>query len=354
MSGCFPHSKQFSKSLWPPAGCPAVQFGSDTIPGVSVRSHKLWTQSCKSALWVVVIELAGAAHRTQESSYILDCWFIIKGYISRTARWKRCQGQGERERAQAHRPPVPSPSLPPSQHLCVFTNPEALWTPPFWVFMETSLHTQQRPVESKAMVFPVAFFIYGCESWTIKKAEHWTTDAFELWCWRRLLRVPWTARRSNQPVLKEINPGYSLERLKLKHQDFGQQMQRTDSLKKILILGKIEGKRKRAQQRMRWLDSITESVDMTLSELWGKPPSVTGAVTLFVTCLSCAWASASADGVPALLTCVLEVHTRYCRMCRQRYCVVQSRSGNMPHLLMEELQWVKKSELGELPVGRYY
>ena len=114
----------------------------------------------------------------------------------------------------------------------------------------------------KAMVFPMV--MYGCESWIIKKAEHQRIDAFELWCWRRLLRVPWTARRSNQSILKEISPWYSLEgvMLKLKLQNFGHLMRRADSLEKTLMLGKIEGRRRRGQHRMRWLDGITSSMDM--------------------------------------------------------------------------------------------
>ena len=116
------------------------------------------------------------------------------------------------------------------------------------------------------MVFPVV--MYGCEGWTIRKAELWRTDAFELWCWRRLLRVPLTARRSNQSVLKEINTEYSLERLMIKLWYFGHLMQRANSLEKTLMLRKIESKRKRGQQKMRCLDSITDSMDMTLSKLW--------------------------------------------------------------------------------------
>ena len=130
---------------------------------------------------------------------------------------------------------------------------------------DTTLLTKVRLV--KAMVFPVV--VYGCESWTIKKAECRRIDAFELWCWRRLLRVPWTARRSNQSILKEISPEYSLEglMLKLKLQYFGHLIRRTDSLEKFLKLGKIEGGRRRGRQRIKWLDGITDSMDMSLSKL---------------------------------------------------------------------------------------
>ena len=137
---------------------------------------------------------------------------------------------------------------------------------------DTTLPTKVRLV--KAMVFPVV--MYGCESWTMKKAERWKIDAFELWCWRRLLRVPWTARRSNRSILKEISPGCSLVglmlklvglMLKLKLQYFGHLMQRVDSLEKTLMLGGIRGRRRRRRQRMRWLNGITDSMDMSLSRL---------------------------------------------------------------------------------------
>ena len=130
---------------------------------------------------------------------------------------------------------------------------------------DITLSTKVRLV--KVMVFPVV--MYECESWTMKKAECWRIDAFELWCWRRLLRVPWTARRSNQSILKEISPEYSLEglMLKLKLQYFGHLMRKTDSLEKTLMLGKIEGRRRSGRQRIRWLDVITDSMDMSLSKL---------------------------------------------------------------------------------------
>ena len=130
---------------------------------------------------------------------------------------------------------------------------------------DITLLTKVHPV--KAMVFPVV--TYGCESWTIKKAEHWRIDAFELWCWRRLLRVPWTARNSNQSILKEISSEHSLEglMLKLKLQYFGHLIWRTGSLEKTLMLGKIEGRRRGGRQRMRWLDGIIDLMDMSLNKL---------------------------------------------------------------------------------------
>ena len=135
------------------------------------------------------------------------------------------------------------------------------------IFKNTDITLPTKVCLVKAMVFPVV--MYGCESWTVKKAESQRIDAFELWCWRRLLRVPWTARRSNQSILKEISPGISLEglMLKLKLQYFGHLIQRADSLEKTLMLGGNGGRRRRGWQRMRWLDVITDSMDMSLSEL---------------------------------------------------------------------------------------
>ena len=142
----------------------------------------------------------------------------------------------------------------------VMTNPESIFKS-----RDITLPTKVRLV--KAMVFPVV--MYGCESWAVKKAERQRIDAFELWCWRRLLRVPWTARRSNQSILKEISPGISLEgmMLKLKLQYFGHLMGRVASLEKTLMLGGVGGRRRRGRQRMRWLDGITDSMDVSLSEL---------------------------------------------------------------------------------------
>ena len=133
--------------------------------------------------------------------------------------------------------------------------------------LDSILKSREITLPTKAMVFPVV--LYGCESWTIKKAEHRRIDALKLWCWRRILRVPWTARRSNQSILKEIYPEYSLEELmmKLKFQYFGHVVQRTASFEKTVMLGKIEGGRRRGLQRMRWLDGITDSMGMSLSKL---------------------------------------------------------------------------------------
>ena len=136
--------------------------------------------------------------------------------------------------------------------------------------LDSIVKSRDIPLPTKVcLVKDMVLVMYECESWTIKKAKRWRTDAFELWCWRRLLRVPWTARRSNQSILKEISPEYSLETLmlKLKLQHFGHQMRRTDSLEKTLMLGKIEGGRRKGWQRMRWSDGITNSMDMGLSKL---------------------------------------------------------------------------------------
>ena len=159
----------------------------------------------------------------------------------------------------------------PSSHL-ILCHPLLLLPPILMTNLDSILKSRDITLPTKvhlvkAMVFPVV--MYGCESRTIKKAEHRRIDTFELWFWRRLLRVPWTARRSNQSILKEISPGCSLEglMLKLKLQYFGHLMRRDDSLEKALMLGKIEGRRRRGRQRMRWLDGITNSVDMGLGRL---------------------------------------------------------------------------------------
>jgi len=156
--------------------------------------------------------------------------------------------------------------------LVLFALPKAAWVRKARTNLDSVLKSRDITLSTKvrlvkAMVFPVV--MYGCQSWTIKKAEHWRIDAFDLWCWRRLLRVPRTARRSNQSILKEISPGCSLEglTLKLKLQYFGQLMWKADSLEKTLMLEKIEGRRRRGWQRMRWLDGITDSTDMSVGKL---------------------------------------------------------------------------------------
>ena len=145
--------------------------------------------------------------------------------------------------------------------------PQILVTKNFTQLFTNGGNTDVETNPKFAMVFPVV--MYGCESWTVKKAERQRIDAFEVWCWRRLLRVPWTARRSKQSILKEISPGFSLEgmMLKLKLKYFGHLMRRVDSLEKTLMLGRIGGRRRRGRQRMRWLDGITDSMEMSLSEL---------------------------------------------------------------------------------------
>ena len=165
--------------------------------------------------------------------------------------------------------------IPPSSalylHRSIFiwlsSKPKFLTTFVPKIFFLYESYTKVKVCLVKGMVFPVV--MYGCESWTVKKAECRRTDAFELWCWRRLLRVPWTAKRSNQSILKEISPGCSLEglMLKLKLQYFGHLIQRVDSLKKTLMLGGIGGRRRRGWQRMKWLDGITDSMDVSLTEL---------------------------------------------------------------------------------------
>ena len=165
---------------------------------------------------------------------------------------------------------LPGSCLPRKPELCPRSLPTAGPTPDFWSrspALHPSVTAYFLPLPNKALVFPVV--IYGCGSWTIKKAEHRRIGAFELLCWRRLLRVPWTARRSNQSILKEISPGCSLERLvlKLKLLYFVHLMQRADSFEKTLMLGKIEGGRRRGRHRMRWLDGITDSMDKGLGGL---------------------------------------------------------------------------------------